>query len=120
MNSYSLLHLYLRAIVRLASVSLLSICSHCMPCSRFLLFHSGMRLYLLSIFFIILPLVFIFSLPQNGLCALKSPSSIIGARSCSGKSLISFLVTWSFGGSYISILFFFFSQPGKLPVLPHK
>ena len=40
---YSLLHLYSGAIFRLANIRSMSICSHCMLCSRFFLFHLGTR-----------------------------------------------------------------------------
>ena len=44
---------------------------------------------------------FIFLLHSSGLCALKSPSRIIGAGSCSRRSLISSSVTWCVGGKYV-------------------
>ena len=74
-------------------------------------------LNLLRIFSSILPLVLIYPFPHNELCALKSPSSIISAGSCSRRSLISSYVTWSVGVDILNILSFFFSlscRPSEL------
>ena len=112
----SLFHSYSGAIIRLASVRSILICSHRMLCSRFVLFHSDSRgciCWVFSLEFSLLCSFFHF-LIYNELCALKSPSSITSAGNCSMKSLISSWVIWSI----LSILFFFFSQPIRPPVLP--
>ena len=68
-------------------------------------------------YFSILSLVLIFSLPHNGLCALKSPSNIIGDGNFYSRPLISSSITWYDGVDILGILFFFFSQPIALPML---